>query len=60
MTRQDYISTAEILREFCPRNNMEDKMNKHAFRNLVEQFATMFADDNPNFDADKFYKACGL
>jgi hypothetical protein len=59
-TRQDYISTATILREFLPKENMDDKMNSYAFRNLVDQFATMFADDNPRFDAEKFYEACGL
>lgn len=57
MTRKDYVSTAEILRDFSPGESMIDDKT---FENLVDQFAAMFANDNPNFDADKFYKASGL
>jgi hypothetical protein len=62
MTKSDYISTAKILRDFCPQLNQDEeyRMSRYAFPNLVKKFATMFADDNPNFDADKFYKACEL
>lgn len=60
MTANDYMKTAEILREFCPRSNMDDVMNVAAYHNLVDQFSAMFADDNPRFDTKKFLEACGV
>lgn len=58
MTRRDYISTAIILHEFGPEGS--DSIDRRVLTNLVEQFATMFIDDNPRFDVNKFYEACGL
>ena len=51
MTRKDYIKTAEIL------NYASNKMHPALFSKIVVDFAVMFAMDNPNFDAKKFYSA---
>lgn len=53
MTRKDYIATAEILKY------NSDKMHPALFSKMVVDFAVMFALDNPNFDAKRFYKASG-
>ena len=51
MTRKDYISTAEIL------NYVSDKTHPAVFSKMVNDFAEMFAKDNPRFDVKKFHKA---
>ena len=51
---KDYQKIADILRETCA------GMNYDQFNNLVDQFAAMFSNDNPNFQAIEFYEACGL
>ena len=51
MTRKDYISTAEIL------NYVSDKTHPAVFSKMVNDFAEMFAKDNPRFDVTKFHKA---
>ena len=53
MTRKDYISTAEILKY------ASNKTHPAVFSKMVVDFAVMFAMDNPNFDAKKFYSASG-
>ena len=53
MTRKDYIETAKIL------NYVNQKTHPAVFSKMVIDFAVMFAKDNPKFDANKFYKACG-
>ena len=51
MTRKDYISTAEIL------NYMSNKTHPALFSKVVNDFAEMFAKDNPRFDVNKFHEA---
>ena len=53
MTRKDYIATAKILKY------ASDKTHPALFSKVVVDFAVMFAMDNPNFDAKKFYSASG-
>jgi len=52
MTRKDYVSTAEIL--FSIQYAVTPEIHSH----LVEEFAIMFATDNPRFDAERFRNAC--
>ena len=54
MTRKDYIATAEILKDY------KDEMSKNLFQFIVYDFADLFEADNPNFNENKFYSACGL
>ena len=53
MTRKDYIATSEILSSY--KDLIGDEFTYH---DLVDEFAGMFAEDNPLFDADKFFNAC--
>jgi hypothetical protein len=53
MTRKDYVATAEILSSY--KDLIGDEFTYH---DLVDEFAAMFAEDNPNFVADKFFNAC--
>ena len=51
MTRKDYIATAEIL------NYSSNKMHPALFAKVVNDFAEMFAKDNPRFDVSRFHEA---
>jgi hypothetical protein len=51
MTRKDYVSTAEIL------NYASNKMHPALFSKVVNDFAEMFAKDNPRFDVSRFHEA---
>jgi hypothetical protein len=51
MTRKDYIATAEIL------NYASNKMHPSLFAKVVNDFAEMFAKDNPRFDVNRFHEA---
>ena len=53
MTRKDYIATAEILK-FA-----SDKTHPALFSKIVNDFALMFAQDNPRFDVNRFHEASG-
>jgi hypothetical protein len=51
MTRKDYVATAEILKY------MSDKVHPALFSKTVNDFAQMFAKDNPRFDVKRFHEA---
>ena len=51
MTRKNFEETAQILKY------ASDKMHPALFSKMVVDFAVMFAMDNPNFNAKKFYEA---
>jgi hypothetical protein len=53
MTRKDYVSTAEILSAY-----KESFVDHFWYEDLVEDFAVLFAEDNPNFNHVKFREAC--
>jgi hypothetical protein len=52
MTRKDYVSTANILKEYA---NLIDQFT---FEDLVNDFADMFFADNNKFSPTKFEAAC--
>ena len=52
MTRKDYVATAEILNKFI------DRIDSHAFSDLVFEFSEFFLEDNARFNEDKFSEAC--
>jgi hypothetical protein len=54
MTRQHYIKVAEIIKAF-PHGSTGASASK-----LAQEFAEMFGEDNPRFDRERFYIACGL
>ena len=51
MTRKDYVETAKILAY------VSDKIHPAVFSKTVNDFAEMFAKDNPRFDVRKFHEA---
>jgi hypothetical protein len=53
MTRKDYVAVAEILNNYFSNYPVEIS----DFKELVFDFADMFANDNPNFKEDKFIDA---
>jgi hypothetical protein len=53
MTRKDYVITAQILSSY--KDLIGDEFTYH---DLVDEFAAMFAEDNPRFDFNKFITAC--
>ena len=54
MTRQHYEKVAEIIKAF-PSGSTGCSQAKFA-----QEFAEMFGEDNPRFDREKFYIACGV
>ena len=48
MTRQHYIKVAKIVKEATTRAK------------FAEELAEMFTADNPRFDRERFYIACGV
>jgi hypothetical protein len=53
LPKKTYIATAEILSSY--KDLIGDEFTYH---DLVDEFASMFAKDNPLFDAAKFFNAC--
>ena len=53
MTRKDYVAVAKILNDYWENNPVEIS----DFKYLVLDFADMFAEDNPNFNEEKFLEA---
>lgn len=57
MTRKDYIATADIL-DTLVATVEGDALT--AVLDAVDEFALMFANDNPRFDRTRFINACGV
>jgi hypothetical protein len=53
MTRKHFEATAEILKY------ASDKTHPALFSKMVNDFALMFAKENPNFNVNKFHEASG-
>jgi hypothetical protein len=51
MTKRDYIIIAECVSEMT---------NREAANDFARRFARAASFQNPRFDYDKFYKACGV
>ena len=51
MTRKDYVETAKILNEYV------DEIDFSILADIAENFATMFANDNPRFSHQRFIDA---
>ena len=68
MTKKDYIKFAKMIAE--QRNdawrNLQDDSPTYtagrlqATKEIAHNMAAIFAEDNPNFDRDRFLKTCGL
>ena len=53
MTRKDYVAVSEILAGY-----QLAMIDNFWWEDLVNDFADMFAKDNPNFNRERFTKAC--
>tara|TARA_B100000686_G_scaffold203571_1_gene210403 strand:+ start:208 stop:444 length:237 start_codon:yes stop_codon:yes gene_type:complete len=51
MTKKDFIKIANILKT--------TELEPHKRASLAVSFAAVCRDDNPNFNVDRFLKACG-
>ena len=58
--RRHYQAIAEVLRECYPRSINADVNNigKPWWNYIKKRMSVMFANDNPNFDWEKFEEAC--
>lgn len=54
MTRKDYVKVSDILAGYS-----QAMIDNFWWEDLVNDFALMFAEDNPNFNRKKFLEACG-
>lgn len=64
MTRKDYVSTANVLQSAVSIAKWElEENSKELFfaleqvQFIAENFAKMFAEDNPRFDEERFFNA---
>lgn len=55
MSKRDYILIAKILRAEKWKFN---SFHYNPWGDYVKAFAKSLKEENPNFDVDKFYKAC--
>ena len=53
MTRKDYVKVADILAGYH-----QAMIDNFWWEDLLNDFAIMFEEDNPNFKRDKFIQAC--
>lgn len=67
MTRKHYRETAEMIRSVVDDTPAHSDLEgfiatgrMQATRSIARSLASMFAEDNPQFDRDKFLDACGL
>lgn len=60
MTKKDYILIANIFNMFTTFKNGNNRNAIDYITELINRLAQELKKDNPNFDAVKFRKACGL
>lgn len=67
MSRKHYREAAEIIKEVVDATPAHSDLQgfiatgrMQATRSIARGLAWMFAEDNPRFDRDKFFDACGL
>ena len=57
MTRRDYVKFAGLISRHATRKS---KAEKDLVRDVAKGMADIFSEDNPRFNVDRFYKACGI
>lgn len=62
MTKRHFELIAEVLETHITRERRSGpgELNEDTAHKIVRDLAKKFATLNPNFDADRFYKACGI
>jgi len=60
MSKKNYVSIANTLRYYYLRViASNDEYAIITIKNMIDDFAYYFEIDNPRFDRNKFYEACG-
>jgi len=64
MTKKDYIKFAKVLNGLKPVKTDTESVHCYGLRisqwdKLVERIADIFQNDNPRFNKNRFFKACG-
>lgn len=54
MTKKNYIAIAQAINDVLWR----EKADPATVTTLIGSLATVFANDNPRFDAERFFAAC--
>lgn len=57
MSRKDYVAIAAVIRLYV---GLADANTLDALRGVARGMADIFANDNPRFNRDRFYAACGM
>jgi hypothetical protein len=67
LSRKTYVAVAEILsgqlEGLAPITeswDIERQTERRVIENVARGLSNLFADDNPNFDRDRFLAACGV
>jgi hypothetical protein len=58
MTRKDYQMIADTLASFSKGIGQDDSKGWAEYTALVQMFSGRLAQDNPRFDASRFFTAC--
>jgi hypothetical protein len=58
MTRKDYQMIADTLASFSKGIGQDDSKGWAEYTALVQMFSGQLAQDNPRFDASRFFTAC--
>lgn len=53
MTRKDYVATAKIFNSYAIAGQ-DNVLISSLVKSIAEDFADLFANDNPNFNATRF------
>ncbi len=63
MTRKDYellASAISVNYEFAVKHRKEQPTPDFVIELLTQTLASVLKEDNPKFDKEKFFKACGM
>lgn len=62
MTKKDYEAIAEIIAKVMKRDKFggQPTTREEAVHLMAIHLSTYFGDQNPRFNRDTFYKACGF
>jgi hypothetical protein len=60
MTKKDYELIAKVLDGSAQSHALNPFTGKSLFVELVEDFATALQNENPRFNRDIFFMACGV
>jgi hypothetical protein len=58
MTRKDYQMIADTLASFSKGISQNDSRLWAEYAELVQMFSVQMSQDNPRFDASRFFDAC--